>query len=40
MGLYNFKKQFVPFIEDGSKTHTIRATRRVKRCERTDWNPS
>ncbi len=27
MGLYNFKSQFVPFIEDGSKTHTIRAER-------------
>ena len=27
MGLYNFKTQFVPFIEEGSKTHTIRAER-------------
>lgn len=25
--LLNFKKQFVPFILDGSKTHTIRACR-------------
>lgn len=24
MGLYNFKKQFVPFILSGEKTHTIR----------------
>jgi hypothetical protein len=28
MGLYNFKAQFVPFILDGTKTHTIRAPRR------------
>jgi hypothetical protein len=28
MGLYNFKPQFVPFILDGSKTHTIRAERK------------
>jgi hypothetical protein len=27
MGLYNFKAQFVPHILNGSKTHTIRATR-------------
>jgi hypothetical protein len=27
MGLYNFQPRFVPFILDGSKTHTIRATR-------------
>lgn len=27
MGLYNFKEQFVPFILDGRKTHTIRAER-------------
>ena len=27
MGLYNFKKQFAPFILEGSKTHTIRAMR-------------
>lgn len=28
MGLYNFKKQFVPYVLDGSKTHTIRAERK------------
>jgi hypothetical protein len=28
MGLYNFKAQFVPFILDGRKTHTIRAMRK------------
>ncbi len=28
MGLYNFKARFVPFVLDGSKTHTIRAKRR------------
>lgn len=28
MGLYNFQKRFVPMIEAGTKTHTIRATRR------------
>jgi hypothetical protein len=28
MGLYNFKPQFVPYILDGTKTHTIRAERR------------
>lgn len=28
MGLYNFKKQFVPFILSGRKTHTIRAVRK------------
>lgn len=28
MGLYNFKHQFVPFILDGSKRHTIRSVRR------------
>jgi hypothetical protein len=28
MGLYNFKPQFVPFILDGTKTHTIRAERK------------
>jgi hypothetical protein len=27
MGLYGFKKQFVPFILSGEKTHTIRAVR-------------
>jgi uncharacterized protein YqfB (UPF0267 family) len=27
MGLYNFQERFVPFILDGRKTHTIRATR-------------
>ena len=27
MGLYGFKKRFVPFILEGSKTHTIRALR-------------
>jgi len=27
MGFYGFKKRFVPFILDGSKTHTIRARR-------------
>lgn len=27
MGLYGFKKQFVPFILSGEKTHTIRARR-------------
>lgn len=28
MGLYNFKQRFVPFILDGRKQHTIRATRK------------
>lgn len=28
MGLYNFQKRFVPFIEKGEKTHTIRAARK------------
>lgn len=28
MGLYNFRPQFVPFILDGTKTHTIRAERK------------
>ncbi len=27
--LLGFKARFAPFIEDGSKTHTIRATRKV-----------
>ena len=27
MGLYGFKPQFVPYILEGSKTHTIRANR-------------
>jgi hypothetical protein len=27
MGLYNFQEKFVPFIRDGTKTHTIRALR-------------
>ena len=27
MGLYNFQSRFVPFILDGRKMHTIRATR-------------
>lgn len=30
MGLYGFKKQFVPHILDGTKRHTIRAPRRVE----------
>lgn len=30
MGLYGFKKQFVPCVLDGSKTHTIRAERRLQ----------
>jgi hypothetical protein len=29
MGLYNFKERFAPFILDGRKRHTIRATRKV-----------
>jgi hypothetical protein len=28
MGLYGFQQRFVRFIQDGSKTHTIRAKRR------------
>ena len=28
MGLYNFKKRFVPFILNGRKTHTIREPRK------------
>jgi hypothetical protein len=28
MGLYNFQERFVPFIESGEKTHTIRAKRK------------
>ena len=28
MGLYSFKKQFVPYVENGTKTHTIRGKRR------------
>lgn len=28
MGLYNFKKQFVPFIKSGEKKHTIRVIRK------------
>lgn len=28
MGIYNFQKRFVPFIESGAKTHTIRSIRR------------
>jgi hypothetical protein len=27
MGIYNFKKRFVPFVLNGSKTHTIRSLR-------------
>lgn len=27
MGIYNFQSRFVPAIEKGAKTHTIRATR-------------
>lgn len=27
MGLYNFQPRFVPFIESGEKTHTIRSYR-------------
>jgi hypothetical protein len=28
MGLYGFQEQFVPYVLDGSKTHTIRAKRK------------
>lgn len=28
MGLYNFQKRFLPMIQTGTKTHTIRAARR------------
>lgn len=28
MGAYNFKAQFVPFVKNGTKRHTIRARRR------------
>ena len=28
MGLYNFKARFVPLIESGAKTHTIRELRK------------
>lgn len=27
MGLYNFQKRFVPYLLDGTKTHTIRGVR-------------
>lgn len=27
--LLGFKRRFAPFVEDGSKTHTIRATRKI-----------
>lgn len=27
--LLGFKRQFAPFVEEGSKTHTIRATRKI-----------
>lgn len=27
--LLGFKRQFAPFVEDGSKTHTIRAVRKI-----------
>ena len=30
MGPYNFKERFAPFILDGRKRHTIRATRKVR----------
>ena len=26
--LLGFKRRFAPYVEDGSKTHTIRATRK------------
>lgn len=29
--LIGFKRQFTPYVEDGSKTHTIRAPRRAER---------
>jgi hypothetical protein len=28
MGLYNFQARFVPFIQSGNKTHTIRSIRK------------
>lgn len=28
MGLYNFQKRFAPYVEEGSKRHTIRARRK------------
>jgi hypothetical protein len=28
MGIYNFQERFVPMIQDGTKTHTIRAPRK------------
>jgi len=30
MGLYNFQPRFVPYVEEGSKTHTIRAARKTQ----------
>jgi hypothetical protein len=30
MGAYNFQSRFVPYVEDGSKTHTIRGFRRYQ----------
>lgn len=30
MGLYNFRPRFVPYVLDGTKTHTIRAERKVE----------
>jgi len=30
MPAYSFQKQFVPFIESGAKTHTIRGKRKVR----------
>jgi hypothetical protein len=29
MGLYNFKTQFIPYVLDGTKKHTIRASRKM-----------
>lgn len=28
--LLGFKKRFAPMVEDGSKTHTIRAKRKIR----------
>lgn len=36
MPAYSFKEQFVPFVKDGSKPHTIRARRRRQSIKKGD----
>jgi hypothetical protein len=39
VGLLGFKRQFAPFVEEGSKTHTVRALRKPNKLGHAQRSP-